>query len=57
MGIEDCSFDQVEERLSERIGRNVGIYVSEFPGMGMDVDKRSDFEIAEALLPSPEEKS
>ena len=57
MGIEDCSFEQVEEKLSERIGRDVGVYVSRFPGMGMDVDKKSDFELAEALLPSPEDRS
>jgi len=54
MGLEDCTFPQIEERLSERIGNNVGVYVSEFPGMGMDVDKKSDFELAESLLSSPE---
>lgn len=53
MGLENKSFDQIQSGLSERLGKNVGIFISDFPGMGMDVDKESDFEAAQELLSQP----
>ena len=53
MNLKEVAFSQIQERLSERLGNDVGVYVSEFPGMGMDVDKVSDFEAAQELLTPP----
>lgn len=56
MGLKGCTFQQIKDGLSARLGRDVGIYISEFPGLGMDVDKVADFEAAEELLAPPWEK-
>ncbi|TNE31591.1 MAG: hypothetical protein EP349_03815 [Alphaproteobacteria bacterium] len=53
LGLEGATFAEIPERLSQRFGRDVGVYVSDFPGMGMDVDKPADFEAAEELLTPP----
>ena len=56
MGLKGCTFAEIEDGLSRRTGRDVGIYISQFPEMGMDVDKEADVEAANAMLTPPWKK-
>jgi len=57
MGLKDCTFPEIQEGLSAKLGRDVGVYVSGFPELGMDVDKPVDFEVAEEMLAPPWKKA
>ncbi len=53
MGLKGRSLQEIETGLSDRLGRDIGLYLSNFPELGMDVDKPADLELAKAILPSP----
>lgn len=50
IGAESDSLEDIEEALSTSINGKVKIFISPFSGMGMDVDKPSDLELAHRLL-------
>lgn len=56
MGLKGCSFKEIQEGLSKRLNRDIGIYISEYPELGMDVDKEADVLVAEEMLRPPWKK-
>jgi GTP:adenosylcobinamide-phosphate guanylyltransferase len=50
IGCEASSLQAVEQALLDRFSLNVRLCVSPHPGLGLDVDKPSDLELAERLL-------
>ena len=53
IGCEGDDFPAIEKALSKRLDAKVKILVSPHAGMGMDVDKPSDYALARKILPSP----
>ena len=53
LGCEENSLSAIEQALSKKLDCKVRIFLSEHPGMGMDVDKPADYELAVKVLQSP----
>lgn len=56
LGLKNRSLADIEKGLSDRLGRGIGIYVSKYPELGMDVENPRDLELAKSVLPSPWKK-
>ena len=54
IGCEGEDFPAIEAALSQHLDAKVRIMVSPHAGMGMDVDKPSDYRLARKILPPPE---
>lgn len=53
MGLKGLSLPEIQRSLSDRTGRDIGLYISDYPELGMDVDKPADLELAKSVLPVP----
>jgi molybdopterin-guanine dinucleotide biosynthesis protein A len=53
LGLQGLSLPQITAALSARINGKAAIFVSDAPGLGMDVDKVADYVMAEQLLAVP----
>lgn len=54
IGCEGEDFPAIESALSKHLEAKVRILISPHAGMGMDVDKPSDYALAKRILPQPE---
>lgn len=54
LDLEELSLKQIEQAISKRLNGKVAIFVSDHAGLGMDVDKVADYEMAEKLIPAPQ---
>ena len=53
LGLKGVSIEGIELAISKRLNGRAAIFISDHAGLGMDVDKVADFEIAEIMLPAP----
>lgn len=52
-GLKSRSLKDIEQALSNRLGRGVGLFVSDHPELGMEMASQTDLEMANAILPVP----
>ncbi len=53
LGLEGKSLEDIGEALSKRLGWRIGLYVSSYPELGMDVDNPFDLDQVGSVLPIP----
>lgn len=52
-GLKSRSLKDVEQALSNRLGRGIGLFVSDYPELAMEMAKPADLDLAKAILPMP----
>jgi YegS/Rv2252/BmrU family lipid kinase len=52
-GLKRRSLRDVEQALSNRLGRGIGLFVSDYPELGMEMDNTVDLAMASKILPMP----